>query len=382
MRLLPAEYLPIQTLDIEDNCFGVFYNQKFIFENFDLALSQSNVAWRHSSILEDEKYTYLSIFLKTENLSKYSDNPENFRSYQEMLESQKKAALAAKVDLSDMCFYDILPDHVMYKWFSARNEAMINLVEKVKKPSDYGILHKIHVLTSTISKQKISVNGNPEKIQYDIYSSATGRLATARGSYPILSLNKQNRIEITPKNDMFLELDLNGAEIRTLLSLCGKEQPDYDIHEFNKNIAAQDLETRQEVKARFFAWLYNPDARDYSLEKLYDKSIYKKYYKNGYIETPFGRKLEVEERKALNYLTQSTTSDIVLESAYKIMKFLKDKKSFIAFTMHDSVVLDFVREEHHLVQEIKDIFETNMFGRFLSTVSIGKDYGSLKEIEF
>ena len=175
---------------------------------------------------------------------------------------------------------------------------------------------------------------------------------------------------------------MNGAEIRTLLSLCGKGQPDYDIHEFNKNIAVQDLETRQEVKARFFAWLYNPDARDYSLEKLYDKSIYKKYYKNGYIETPFGRKLEVEERKALNYLTQSTTSDIVLESAYKIMKFLKDKKSFIAFTMHDSVVLDFAREEHHLVQEIKDIFETNMFGRFLSTVSIGKDYGSLKEIEF
>ena len=380
MRPQP-EYLLVQTLDIEDNCFGVFYDQKFIFENFDWALSRCNTAWKHSNVLDDEKYTYLSVFLRKESLSKHSDNPEILESYQEMLESQKKAAIAAKVDLSDMCFFDILPDHVMYKWFTARNEAMVNLIKNIEKPSDYDILHKIHVLTSTISKQKISVNGNAERIQYDIYSSATGRLATARGSYPILSLNKQNRTEITPKNDMFLELDLNGAEIRTLLSLCGKEQPDYDIHEFNKNIAAQDLTTRQEIKARFFAWLYNPEAKDYNLEKLYDKNIYKKHYKNGYIETPFGRKLEVDERRALNYLTQSTTSDIVLENAYKIMKFLKDKKSFVAFTMHDSVVLDFSKEEHHLVQEIKNLFETNMFGSFLSTVSIGKNYGNLKEIK-
>ena len=63
------------------------------------------------------------------------------------------------------------------------------------------------------------------------------------------------------------------------------------------------------------------------------------------------------------------------------MKFLRDKKSFVAFTMHDSVVLDFCKHEHHLVKEIKDIFENNMFGKFLSTVSIGRNYGELKEIE-
>ena len=49
--------------------------------------------------------------------------------------------------------------------------------------------------------------------------------------------------------------------------------------------------------------------------------------------------------------------------------------------MHDSVVLDFSKEEHHLVQEIKNLFETNMFGSFLSTVNIGKNYGNLKEVK-
>ena len=371
----------VQALDIEDNCLGVYFKQKFHFDNLTKILEKSNFAWKHSSIFDDEVYTYLSVFAKARCLSEYSSNPEVLNSCQGLLESQKKAAMIAKVDLSDLCFFDILPDHLMQKWFSLRDEAMINLVKYSEKPSDYDILHKIHVLTTNISKQNISAEGQSHKIVYDMYSSATGRLATIRGSFPIMNISKENRSTIQPKNDMFLELDLNGAEIRTLLSFCGKEQPDYDIHEFNRSMAAQDLATRQEVKARFFAWLYNPEAKDYNLEKLYNKNIYKKYYKSGHIETPFGRKLEVDERRALNYLTQSTTSDIVLENAYKIMKFLKDKKSFVAFTMHDSVVLDFSKEEHHLVQQIKDIFETNMFGKFLSTVNIGKNYGNLKEIK-
>lgn len=368
----------VQVLDIEDNCFGIYSNNKFIFEGYQNQLLQHNLSWKHSESLDDERTTYLSLFAPNEKLSSYSGDAPVMDMVEELLESQKKAALTAKVDLSKMCFFDILPDHLMHKWFSLREAAMKNIIQSIERPKDYDILHKIHVLTTNISKQELSCG---QTIRYDMFASATGRLSTLRGSFPILNISKENRSIIEPKNDMFLELDLNGAEIRTLLSLSGKEQPEYDIHEFNKSTIAHATATRQEVKARFFAWLYNPEAKDYNLEKLYNKNIYKKYYKDGYIETPFGRKLKVDEKKALNYLTQSTTSDIVLENAYKIMKLLKTKKSFVAFTMHDSVVLDFAKEEHGIVKEIKNIFETNMFGRFLSTVSIGKNYGNLKEIK-
>ena len=117
------------------------------------------------------------------------------------------------------------------------------------------------------------------------------------------------------------------------------------------------------------------------LERIYDKGIYNKYYDDGFITTPFGRRIEVEERKALSYLIQSTTSDIVIENAYKIMKLLDGKKSFIAFTMHDSIVLDFSKEEYSLVREIKDRFEYNKLGRFLSTLRIGNNFGNMKEIK-
>lgn len=368
-------------MDIEDNCFGIYKNGEFIFKDFDAKLKDVNAAWRYSHIIRDNQCTYASLLLRDEKLENYSSNPTKFLSYSDLMSAQKSAALTAKIDISDMCFFDILPDHLVHSWFSLREEAIRNVIIKKEKSNDYNILEKIHVLTEVIARQELNFGENVEKIKYDMFSSATGRLTTKRGSFPILSLNKEDRALITPMNDMFLELDLNGAEIRTLLSLCDKPQPDYDIHEFNKNMAAQDLTTRAEVKARFFAWLYNPESKDYNLEKLYNKNIYKKYYNNGYIETPFGRKLEVDERKALNYLTQSTTSDIVLENAYKIFKLLENHSSRVAFTMHDSVVLDFAREDHHLVGEIKKLFEENMFGRFLASVKIGKNFGNLKEIQ-
>ncbi len=63
------------------------------------------------------------------------------------------------------------------------------------------------------------------------------------------------------------------------------------------------------------------------------------------------------------------------------MKKLKGSKSFVAFTMHDSVVLDFSKEDHAMVEELREIFETNMFGRFLSNVRIGKNFGDMKDMK-
>ena len=56
----------------------------------------------------------------------------------------------------------------------------------------------------------------------------------------------------------------------------------------------------------------------------------------------------------------------------------KEKEFFIF--LDNFVVLDFSKEDHHLVPEIKKMFEENLLGSFLSTISIGKNFGNLKEI--
>jgi len=371
----------IQPLEIEDNCLGVFYKDTFYFERHPEILLKSNTSWNYSHILgEDEAYRFLKIFAKGVCLSEYSSDPGSYRSLEQLIKAQKDASTTAKIDFSELCFFDILPDHLLYKWFSARDEAMSRVQLMVQKPEDYDILHKIHVVTTEISKKTITSAGTEERVAYDIFSSATGRLATAKHSFPILSISKEERNKIQPKNDLFLELDVNGAEIRTLLAFSGAPQPEVDIHEWNMKSMAPWV-TRAEAKEKFFAWLYNPKSENKEYEKFYNKKAYLEHYNAGCIATPFGRRLPVDERRALNYLLQSTTSDIVLDRSYEIMKLLKNKRSYVAFTMHDSVVLDFAKEDSGLVRSIKDTFETNMFGKFLSTVSIGKDFGNLRKIE-
>ena len=73
------------------------------------------------------------------------------------------------------------------------------------------------------------------------------------------------------------------------------------------------------------------------------------YNVDGYVNTPFGRRIKADESKAVNYLIQSTTSDLLLKSAIEISKKLKHKKSYVAFCIHDSLVIDFCKEDKHLI---------------------------------
>jgi hypothetical protein len=205
-------------------------------------------------------------------------------------------------------------------------------------------------------------------------------LATGPGSFPILTMKKEFRSVIKPTNDCFLELDFNAAELRTVLALNGQEQPSMDLHEWNIKNIYRDLGTREEAKKRVFAWLYNPNSKDKLTNRYYDRGLVKdRFFSNGEINTIFNRKIEADDYHAFNYIIQSTTSDLFMEQMIKVHDFLKDKKSFIAFLIHDSLVIDFDKSELDHINEIRQIFPQTIFGDFRSSIKIGKNYGEMKE---
>mgnify|MGYP007000094991 len=53
-------------------------------------------------------------------------------------------------------------------------------------------------------------------VDYDIFGTVTGRMTTKRGSFPALNLKRELKKHVRPNNDVFLELDFNAAEIRTM----------------------------------------------------------------------------------------------------------------------------------------------------------------------
>jgi len=371
-------------LDIRNNCKGIYHQQEFKFKEYESLLDNYSVAWKHSPIIQrDENLFYLYVAVRGATLESYSPNEQDFKRVYQKIKSQQKAAATAKISLEDSCFYDVMPKSQLLEWYREKELCLIQAHRQVKKESDYEILHKAHVLTTNIKNQKITYNYRPSRVMYNIFGSATGRLTTQRSSVPVLTMDKKKRKQLTPTNDVFVEIDLNAAEIRTLIALQGQEQPQEDIHEWIKRTVFSDSLSREDVKKKVFSWLYNFSAPKSRLDKFFSRQIFRDFYSydTEILKTPFGRNLKVEERKAQNYLLQSTTSDQVVENAYKIQKFLHGKKSKLAFLLHDSIILDMSKEDAIMLKDIKLEFEKTRWGNFVSSCKIGKNFADLRELE-
>jgi hypothetical protein len=289
---------------------------------------------------------------------------------------------------------------VRNQFFNIKNKITKYVIDNYKKPSNYDFLLAVQKLLECLSKEKLNIcigdlrenTNNPSapkllkllsqgrnRIIYDQFKSRTGRLTTKKESFPILNLHKGLRSCIKPNNDFFIEYDFNAAEARTLFALSGNPQPSQDIHEWNMKLLPPWV-TREEAKETFFAWLYNPNSNDQSFVGSYDKSVYHKYWKNGLLNSPFGRNISVDESRALNYLLQSTTNDIMLENAAAINDLLASRKSRIAFTMHDSLVVDYCIEDKEFLEDMENMFSETRYGKYKTNVSIGRHFGEMRKI--
>ena len=166
-----------------------------------------------------------------------------------------------------------------------------------------------------------------------------------------------------------------------MLALQGKSQPIGDIHEWNIKNIFQDSITRDEAKKRIFAWLYNPESEDHRCEHTYNReSVVQKYFTQGQVKTFWDKVIPSEERTALNYIIQSTCAENVLRQMIKVSNYLKGCKSYVAFPIHDSIVLDLSKEDKEKLPEIIDIFSNTALGKFMVNVRVGQNFGQLEKL--
>lgn len=104
------------------------------------------------------------------------------------------------------------------------------------------------------------------------------------------------------KNDIFIQFDLNGAEIRTFISLSTGTHPAVDIHEWNMENIFDNVTERDVAKKKFLAWFYNPNSTAIESEHYDRRLLLNKYYINNVVSTPFGRQIEADDFHAFNYL--------------------------------------------------------------------------------
>tara|TARA_R100001591_G_scaffold87484_1_gene93642 strand:+ start:597 stop:1781 length:1185 start_codon:yes stop_codon:yes gene_type:complete len=390
-------------MDDKKDCLGVFTNGQFLYDSIP---DNIEATWAYSDHLSDRHINYG--FLWTQGSKLIDVCPEHLRSRwiqaEKKVKSHFRSMKTAGINLSDVCFYDLVPNKQLRHYFQTKNEICEWVFANIDKPTHYGLLHDSYITIQNIAKHEVNVNKhklfkysqNDSKarnlwkwiqensrptVNYDLFGSKTGRLTTKNGSFPIMNLKTEIKDVVEPKWDCFLELDFNAAEIRTMLSLMGQPQPQEDIHEWNiKNIFKEDI-SRAQAKQKFFAWLYNSENKTID-SKFYSKDILvEKFFdeEKEILQTPFGRRTNCDRFHALNYLLQSSSSDNCLDRVNKIQKFLRDRRSYVAFTIHDCCIIDLHRDDRHIIPQLKQIFEDTKLGKFLTSCHIGKNLGDMRK---
>jgi len=392
-----------QALDDKKHCVGVYCGGKMFYEDLPEDISQT---WSYSEFLKDLEIEYASLYTEGKNISELV--PEELEQDWHKISSRMKAFIRAfntsKINLNDVCLFQVVPEAFLYEWCEIKNKICAYIFENYEKPTNYDFLLDLTEITERIKHQRLNIDTTALKrdlasyrsraffkklnsldpyVHYNVFGTVTGRLTTKSHSFPILTLDKKFRKVLKPNNNLFVELDYNAAELRTFIALNGEEQPQQDLHAWNiKHLFCDDGLDREAAKTRLFAWLYNPNSEDDLLNRRYDREkLLKENWKDGKITTKFDRTIEVDERRALNYIIQSTSSDLFLRQMIKVDKMLEGKKSFIAFSVHDSLVMDFAEEDIHLLEPIIEEFSDTPLGKYLTNVSMGKNYGNMRKIK-
>ena len=393
-----------QTVDDKRECIAYYSNGEIIYDRIP---SNASGTWDWSPHFAGHNIDYAYVWCRGKKIDEICppETKQRLEVREKKIKSFLNAIIKSKIKLSDVCIFDFIPEAHLKHYLQVKNEICQWVFDNVSKPKNYNFLSQTYETVKEISNKDLQIDwdklyhysltdrkahslrkrfdGKRTYVNYDMFGTKTGRMGLVNGSFPILNIKSEHKGIIKPNNDWFVELDYNGAEIRTLLSLSKKQQPDEDIHEFHMKNIYRDFGTRAKAKERFFAWLYNSNSKDYLTERYYDrKTILESHYCDGFVNTPFGRSIESDDFHALNYLLQSTSSDNCMSQVNKIHRFLRDKKSNVAFVVHDSVVIDLDHNERNILPQIKEIFEETKLGKFKTDVKIGKNYGELREFSW
>jgi hypothetical protein len=398
--------LLIQTLDDKKHCVGIYHNGRLIYDCKEFDFDSVTATWNYNPAISQKDTTIASLLAQGKTLDEVCPDflSHRWQAITARLRAFYKSFSTAKMNLDIHCFYDLVPQRFLLEYCEVKNKITEHIIKNYPKPANYDFMRDMVEFTYNIGQRRLNIDYSEiardshqlkvrnflkksryikPYIKYNIYGTKTGRMTTIKGYFPILTLDSEYRSIIKPTNDYFVELDYNAAELRVLLGLSGKKQPKEDLHLWNLKNVFRNVGTRDQAKKRIFSWLYNPQSKDDLPGRHYDRDgILRKYWNGQVVITPMNRVIQADKHHALNYLIQSTTSDIVLSRAFKIADKLKGKNSFISFTLHDSIVIDFDDSERELVGELLALFSDTPFGKFQVNLSAGKSYGDMRRIEW
>ena len=252
-----------QLMDNKTDCAGTYLSGQFVWDRIPDGITKT---WSYSDHLFGRDIEYANLLVAGKSIEAIC--PEHLRerwdSIKGLLKSHYKALTTSKVDLGDVCFYDVVPQKHLQHYFEMKNEITQWVFDNVERPANYNLLKRVQAATRELKQHPVNLNSfaiycsaaddakakqlydqfgdSKPHVDYDIFGTVTGRFTTKRNSFPILNLKTELKKHVRPNNHAFLELDFTAAEVRTMLALQGHEQPEEDLHEWHiKNVFKKEL---------------------------------------------------------------------------------------------------------------------------------------------
>ena len=395
-----------QVLDVKNECVGFYKNGKIVKE----LTEDMQHTWNYTSILRGKNINYAHIYCGGKAIDECC--PEYLKDEWERVNKKIKAFLSSfvesKVSLDENCVFDLIPERFLKEFYDAKCKITEHVFKNYTQPPEYTFTREFSQFINDISTRSLQldrsclsgklyeiqakklwekIGSGQTKINYNQFGSVTGRLTVTDDSFPILTLNKRLRGVIVPKNDWFVELDLNAAELRVARALLNHKQIEGDHHQWAvDNIFNVEL-TRTEAKETATSWLYGSHNKlaikyDKQLEDFYSKEALKSmYWVDGVVHTPFNRTIPADDYHVISYLNQSTLIDLFHRQILKMNKLLEDKKTFVSFLVHDCLVLDLAEEDKPLLVDLIRTLSDTQWGTFPVNVKIGSNYGEMKKVK-
>jgi hypothetical protein len=333
-----------QTLDNKEECVGVYCNNELHFDTIPDDLTHT---WSYSALLQDRtnvEYAFLYAQKALEDACPVHLAHE-WETINERLKALLRAFTTAKIDLTENCFFDLVNERFLREYCEMRNKITEHVLKTHEKPENYDFLVDLTKVLHDIRHRKVQIDpwalrdimhekrarNFTQKLSqislscdYNIFGTKTGRLTTKKNSFQFLRWTRSSEKLSHRLMIGSYHLILTVLNCAPFLALSDMEQPEYDVHEWNRQNVYRGIGTREEVKERFFAWLYNPRSQDYLTDRAYDKeAVMEKYWYDGAVSNPFGRTIPADAHHAMSYLIQSTCSDIVLRQMIKLHKYLQ-----------------------------------------------------------
>jgi hypothetical protein len=239
-----------------------------------------------------------------------------------------------------------------------------------------------------VESQGIPTYEGPLYTKFNL-NTTTFRPANSFNGVNFMALPKDSEIKkkIIPQNDMLVEFDISAYHVVLASKLVGYDFGEIDIHSHFSKLYNVEY---KEAKELTFKQLYGGVFEEYkNLEffqkiKIYVDNLWDTFQYQGWIDCPISEhkfyKKDLENmnpQKLFNYLLQNfeTSNNVIILK--EIIKLLKNKKTTIIHYIYDSFLLDFSKEEKHLLKLINNVFQKENLS---VKIKYGTNYNSLKSL--